>query len=106
MFAKITKRDSNANTKWWETLANALTQQQNISLALQIYFSKIPSNELKPHKIFLHSYIVNSMMASAILYQAYSISDTFLLAYQTLTHNYNNRNNKGYKLSISNKYIT
>ncbi len=42
-------------------------------------------------------------MAHAILYQVYPISDIFLLAYQTLTHNYNNRNNKGYKLSISDR---
>ena len=103
MFAKITKGDPNANTEWWETLANTLTQQQNISLALQIYFSKIPSNELKSHKIFLHSYIVNSMTANVILYQAYPISDTFLQAYQTLTHNYNNRNKESYKLSVSDR---
>ena len=103
MFAKITKGDPNANTEWWETLANTLTQQQNISLALQIYFSKIPSSELKPHKIFLHSYIVNAGMAHAILYQVYPISDIFLLAYQTLTHNYNNRNKESYKLSVSDR---
>ena len=103
MFAKITKGDPNANTEWWETLANTLTQQQNISLAFQIYFSKIPSSELKPHKIFLHSYIVNAGMAHAILYQVYPISDIFLLAYQTLTHNYNNRNKESYKLSVSDR---
>ena len=101
MFFKITNKDPNAN--WWENLKNIISQEQHILTALRIYFSKIPSSELKPHRIFLHSDVVNAGMTNAMFYQVYPISDTFFQAYQTLTHNYNNRNKKGYKLSISDR---
>ncbi len=101
MFFKITNKDPNAN--WWENLKGTISQVQNILTALRIYFANIPKNELKPHTIFLHRDIVNVDMAHTILYQVYPISDTFLQAYQTLTHNYNNRNKKGYKLDISDR---
>lgn len=101
MFFKITKRDPNAN--WWENLKGIMSQEQNILTALRIYFAKMPKDELKPHKIFLYRYNVNVGLAHSILYEVYPITATLLTAYQTLTHNHNNKSKEGYKLSISNR---
>ena len=103
MFFKITNKDPNADTGWWETFKSIVSQEQHILIALKYYFSKIPSSELKPHRIFLHSDVVNAGMTNAMFYQVYPISDTFFQAYQTLTHNHNNRNQEDYKLSISDR---
>ena len=77
--------------------------EHGILAELQNHFSKIPSDELKPHDIFLYDYNTDRDRGGINTYRIYSITDTFLTSYETLIHNYDNRKKRDYKLSISDR---
>ena len=76
------------------------TEKELLS-ALQIYFSNIPQNNRQPHQIFLYRYTSYQYRYNAIKYKAYKASSMFVKSYNTLKHNYENRNT--YKLRVSDR---
>ena len=104
LFDKImgNKTDMNIILRAIYEVGNAYyrTEKELLS-ALQIYFSNIPQNNRQPHQIFLYRYTSYQYRYNAIKYKVYKASSMFVENYNTLKHNYENRNN--YKLSVSNR---